>query len=215
MSQTVDREEEILDPTGEISEKGRKYRLADRPESLNGQRIVLYSNNKQNSDHFLRAVADGIREEFPDAEISDVVYKPAASSPGEKWDLIEEVAEDADLVLLAYGDCGSCTTYTVYDAIEFERRDIPTASFSSEKFIDLGRYDALHRGAPGLPLIEFGHPIASLDAEAVKAERATDEIIDETIQALTNPAGQVEQDFAGRYSPEDFENRPQYDQCTI
>jgi len=214
MSQTTETEE-ILDPMGEVGEKGRKYRLADRPESLDGQRIVLYSNNKQNSDHFLRGIANGINKAYQDAEIVTLVYKPAASSPGDKWDLIEEVAEKADIVLLAYGDCGSCTTYTVSDAIEFERRGIPTASFSSEKFIDLGRYGALHRGAPGLPLIEFDHPIANLDAEAVKAERSTQEIIDETIQALTNPAGHLEQEYAGRYSPEEFDSRPQFDHCTI
>lgn len=213
MSQTID--EEILDPTGEVGDKGRKYRLADRPESLNGKRIVLYSNNKQNSDHFLEGVAESIKEEYPEADISEVMYKPTASSPGDKWDLIDEAEEEADIVLLAYGDCGSCTTYTVYDAIEFERRGIPTASFSSEKFINLGRYDALHRGAPGLPLIEFDHPIANLDAEEVKETRATQDVIDETLKALTNPSGQVEQDFASRYSPEEFDSRPQFDQCTI
>lgn len=213
MSQQLD--EEILDPTGEIGEKGRQYRLADRPDSLDGKRIALYSNNKQNSDHFLEGVADGIRAAFPEVTIADVVYKPAASSPGDKWDLIDQVAADADIVLLAYGDCGSCTTYTVYDAIEFEIRGIPTTSFSSEKFIELGRYDALHRGAPGLPLIEFDHPIANLDADEVKDRRVSADIVEETIKALTRTAGQVEQDFASRYSPDEFEQRPQFDQCTI
>ena len=213
MSQTTS--EEILDPTGEIGEKGRKYRLADRPDSLKGKHVKLYSNNKQNSDHFLEGVAEGLRENSPGVDIADVVYKPTASSPGDNWGLIDEVAEEADIVLLAYGDCGSCTTYTVYDAIEFERRGIPTASFSSEKFIDLGRYDALHRGAPGLPIIEFDHPIANLEPDEVKETRSTPEVIKEAIQALTKPAGQVEQDFASRYSPDDFESRPQFDKCTI
>lgn len=213
MSQEIT--EEILDPIADFEEKGRQYRLATRPDTLDGKRIVLYSNNKQNSDHFLEGVGAGIREASPDAEISEVTYKPTASSPGDKWDLIDDVEERADIVLLAYGDCGSCTTYTVYDAIEFERRGIPTVSFSSEKFIGLGRYDALHRGAPGLPLVEFDHPIASLEPDEVKERRVTEHIVTETIQALTNPAGQVEQDFASRYSPEEFENRPQFDQCTI
>lgn len=207
--------EEILDPTGDFEEKGRKYRLADRPNSLARKRVTLYSNNKQNSDHFLKGVGEGLSEVFPNVEISDVTYKPTASSPGNKWGLIDEVETEADIVLLAYGDCGSCTTYTVYDAIEFERRGIPTVSFSSEKFIGLGRYDALHRGAPGLPLVEFDHPIANLDADEVKEKRVTEAIVEDTIKALTSPSGQVEQDFASRYSPEEFESRPQFDQCTI
>jgi len=213
MSQQIT--EEILDPVGDFDEKGRKYRLASRPDSLNGKRVTLYSNNKQNSDNFLKGVGDGLREAFTDVEISDVTYKPTASSPGDKWDLIDEVEEETDIVLLAYGDCGSCTTYTVYDAIEFERRGIPTASFSSEKFIGLGRYDALHRGAPGLPLVEFAHPIANLDADEVKELRVTEDIVEDIIKALTSPSGQVEQDFASRYSSEEFESRPQFDQCTI
>lgn len=207
--------EEILDPTGDFEEKGRKYRLASRPDSLDGERVVLYSNNKQNSDHFLSGVGERLREAFSEVDISDIVYKPTASSPGDKWGLIDQVATKADIVLLAYGDCGSCTTYTVYDAIEFERRGIPTVSFSSEKFIGLGRYDALHRGAPGLPLVEFAHPIASLDADEVTQRRVTEAVVEDSLKALTSPSGRVEQEFAGRYSPEEFESRPQFDQCTV
>lgn len=204
---------EILDPSGQVSGQGRRVPLATRFDDLDGRQITLYSNNKQNSDHFLEAVASALTAEH-DVEVSEVVYKPAASSPGSRWGLLDEVAADTDAVLLAYGDCGSCTTYTVHDAIEFERRGIPTVSYSTDEFVALGQYDAFHRGCPGLPLVQIEHPMASIDADLVPT-RVTDAVVSETVRALTGPASQLETEYAGRYSPDDFETRPSYDRCTF
>lgn len=206
--------QEILDPTGNVSEKGRQVRLSQRHDDLDGLRVTLYSNNKQNSDHFLQGVTEAIAVDHG-IEVSEVVYKPAASSPGSRWGLIDEVAANSDVVLLAYGDCGSCTTYTVSDAIEFERRGIPTVSYSTDEFIQLGQYDAFHRGCPGLPIVEFEHPIASLDGAEVTAKRVTDKIVEETVTALTYPEERLESEYAQRYSPDDFDTRPTYDICSM
>lgn len=204
---------EILDPSGEVSGRGRQVPLATRFDTLDGRHLTLYSNNKQNSDHFLETVASALTADH-DVEVSEVVYKPAASSAGSRWGLLDEVASDTDGVLLAYGDCGSCTTYTVHDAIEFERRGLPTVSYSTDEFVALGQYDAFHRGCPGLPLVQIAHPMASIDADQVPT-RVTDGVVSETVRALTGPASQLETEYAGRYSPDEFETRPSYDRCTF
>jgi hypothetical protein len=205
----------ILDPTASVETSDKNVSLAARFGTLDGQTVALYSNNKQNSDHFLRALAESLTKRYPELEVGDVTYKPQAANPGSRWGIVDEIARNADVALVAYGDCGACTSYTVYDALELESRGVPTASFSSTKFIDLGRFEALHHNCPGLPIIEFEHPIASLPAEDVGPERVTESVVEETDFALTAPAADVAESFSNRYSAEDFDGRPQFDNCTI
>lgn len=208
-------EEEIVDPTSDMRNKGIRGQLAERPDDLNGRKLTIYSNNKQNANHFMEEVARAMGEEFPGLQIEETVYKPRASEPGSQWDLIEEVSQTSDIVLVGFGDCGSCSLYTVHDAYQFEKNGISTVSYSSDKFLKLSRFDALSREVPGLPIVEFEHPIADLDPDEVKTRKITDEIVEDTIQALTRPAEEVEDDFASRYSTEDFDGKPKFDVCTI
>lgn len=215
MSQTEVSDQEVLDPTGDFSQPKQEVSLAPRLGDLSGKHISLYSNNKQNSDHFLRGVGAALQERYPDVTVGDVVYKKHASNPGSRWGLIDEIAADADAVLVAYGDCGSCTSYTVYDAVAFEKRGIPTVSYSSQKFIRLGQFEAFHHGCAGLPLVEFEHPIAMLDESEVYERRVTADVVQETDTALTAPAEQVAREYASRFSEADIKERPQFDVCTL
>jgi len=205
----------VLDPTANVETSDESVSLAARPGTLDGQTVALYSNNKQNSDHFLRALAENLTKRYPELEVGDVIYRPQAANPGSRWGIVDEIARNADVALVAYGDCGSCTSYTVYDTLELENRGVPTASFSSTKFIHLGRFEALHHNCPELPIIQFEHPIASLPAEDVGPERVTESIVEETDFALTAPTADVVELFSSRYSAEDFNGRPQFDNCTI
>jgi hypothetical protein len=206
--------EEILEPTPDTEEEDI-VELATRPSTLDDLTVTLYSNNKQNSDYFLEAVGSQINSEFDENRVEGVTYKPSAASPGSRWDLIDELAETSDVVLMAYGDCGSCTTYTITDCIELEKRGIPTVCYTSDNFLGLGQYDAYHLGCPGLPIIDFEHPVAGLTREEVEAQRVTPEIVDETVAALTDDAQEVFDRYASRYSIDEFMTRPDFDTCTI
>lgn len=206
----------IVDPTADLQPEDRTGQLAERPKSLDGKHITLYSNNKQNSDHFLRGVGDALLERYPDATIADdIVYKSRASEPGTRWGLIEKVSPKTDVVLVAYGDCGACSLYTIHDVIQFERRGVPAVAYCSDKFMRLSRYDALNSGVPGLPIVQFEHPIADLTPEQVRDNRITDEVVEDTEKALTTESLAIEEDFASRYSVDDFDGRPSFDICTL
>jgi hypothetical protein len=208
--------EEIVNPVVKRTVNEVTGQLATRADTLDGQTVTLYSNNKQNSDHFLKGVAQGLRDRYSDVHVkTEVVYKKRSSEPGTRWGLIEDVSEDADIVLLAYGDCGACSLYTILDAIEFERNGTPTMSYCSDKFLKLCRYDAFNEGIPGLPIVDFEHPMANLNPGEVAAERVTESLVEDTVDALVRSSEAVERDFATRYSTEDFDDRPQFDQCTI
>ena len=191
-------EEEIVDPFASEPEE-RDRALANRLESLSGARIAVFSNTKKNADHFLRGVGEHLEAHY-DVEVSDVVYKDVATSGADEevYDRLREY----DGVLLAYGDCGSCSSWTMYDAFQLEDSGIPTAVFCSEEFTTLCQFEAENQGVPGLPIVEFGHPIADLDPDTVVDERVTDEVVERTVEALTTPAEELPEIYEGRYTGE-------------
>lgn len=207
-------EEKVLSPRAS-NNKSKSVDLAPRGLELEGKSIGLYSNNKSNSADLLRAVADEWGNEFPEVKLGNVVEKAHASNTGNKEGLIQQVSDEHDAVILAMGDCGSCTTYLIYDAIEFEKRGTPTVCLSSSKFIPLSRYDAYHMGCPGLPIVEFEHPIIRMDIDEIKEKRVTGDMIKEISSAYTMTSNDVYNEWSNRYSIDEFEDRPQFDQCTL
>ncbi|MCE7699225.1 MAG: hypothetical protein K8E24_010555, partial [Methanobacterium paludis] len=81
-----------------------------------------------------------------------------------------EKAADAELSILALGDCGSCTTWVVLDAIRLEKRGVPTISICSHHFAPFARELAGSYGAKNLRIVEIEHPIAGLSEKDVKAK---------------------------------------------
>ena len=206
-------DEEILDPVGEpdISE----IEMATRPQSLEGMIVTPYSNGFPNSMEFLDALTDRLEKQLSEVRFNDMVIKPQAIRPGSYWGTIEEKVEPiSDVVLMAYGHCGSCTTNTIKDVVALETKGIPAVAYVTEEFYPLGVFDAYHLGAQGLAIIPVEHPIAQIDPNEVP-ERVTDELVEDTIFALTNPPETVRNEFQSRYDLEDFADRPKYDRCTL
>jgi hypothetical protein len=115
----------------------------------------------------------------------------------------EAVYEDLreyDAVLIAYGDCGSCSSWTMHDAFQLEEAGVPTVVFCTEEFTTLCQYEAENQGVPGLPIVEIEHPIADLSPEAVASERVTDDILTAVTEALTNDAGELLELYKGKYT---------------
>jgi hypothetical protein len=57
----------VLNPVGEVWSVSRS--LAPRPSDLAGLRVAFIDNTKPNSDRFMAALADGICERTPLAEV--------------------------------------------------------------------------------------------------------------------------------------------------
>jgi hypothetical protein len=75
------------------------------------------------------------------------------------------LAGSADVVVTGVGDCGSCTSCSVHDAIEMERRGIPAVLISTTNFMAESRLQADLLGMTGLRIVEIEHPIASRSRE--------------------------------------------------
>lgn len=192
----TDQDEEILNPfADEVEAKGTV--LADRLSTVGDARIGLFSNTKKNADHFLREVGERLEADHA-AEVSEVVYKDVATSAADE--AVYEELREYDAVLIAYGDCGSCSSWTMHDAFQLEEAGIPTVVFCTEEFTTLCQYEAENQGVPGLPIVEIEHPIADLSPEAVAGERVTDDILAAVTEALTNDAGELLDLYKGRYT---------------
>lgn len=190
--------DEILDPTPNRSETDESV-LTDRLATLDGASIGLLSNAKKNSDHFLQSVGTHLQS-VADIVISEMVYKPTATSAAPD-DIYEELHQ-YDAVLTAYGDCGSCSSWTIHDAIQLEAASIPTVVFCSEEFTTLCQFESENQSCPGLPIVEFEHPIADVAPEVVREERVTDAICDEVVEALTSDPETLRDRYEGRYTDE-------------
>ncbi|HYC44516.1 MAG TPA: hypothetical protein VED01_03430 [Burkholderiales bacterium] len=67
-----------------------------------GIRLGVLDNSKANADHLLNLIVDGVKREF---KVDSVVYKrkPASSAPATPQ-LLDELAQEADLVVSAMAD---------------------------------------------------------------------------------------------------------------
>ncbi|WP_178915890.1 UGSC family (seleno)protein [Natronomonas gomsonensis] len=192
----TDQDEEILNPfADEVEAKGTV--LADRLSTVGDARIGLFSNTKKNADHFLREVGERLEADHA-AEVSEVVYKDVATSAADE--AVYEELREYDAVLIAYGDCGSCSSWTMHDAFQLEEAGVPTVVFCTEEFTTLCQYEAENQGVPGLPIVEIEHPIADLSPEAVASDRVTDDILTAVTEALTNDAGELLDLYKGKYT---------------
>lgn len=188
--------DEVLDPFGEPSVE-RHTELATRLTTVAGSTIGLFSNSKKNADHFLRALGARLEAEH-DVEVSDVIYKemsPSAAEPA-VYDRLREY----DGVIIAYGDCGSCSSWTIHDALQLETSGTPTVVFCTEEFTTLCQYESENQGAPGLPIVALGHPVATLDPETIASERVTDGIVASAVASLTSDPEALLERFGGRYT---------------
>lgn len=197
----TDQDEEILDPfADEIEAKGTE--LAERLSTVESASVALFSNTKKNADHFLTEVGARLEADHG-VEVSEVTYKDVATSPAD--DDAYDRLQRYDAVLIAYGDCGSCSSWTMYDAFQLEEAGTPTVVFCTEEFTTLCQYEAENQGVPGLPIVEIDHPIADLDPETVATERVTDEVVAAVVEALTTDAATLPDLYQGKYTDAESE----------
>jgi hypothetical protein len=91
-------------------------------------------------------------------------------------------------VIQCFGDCGTSTSMSVADAVEIERRGVPTVTVFSTAFAKAARIQAAGRGMPDLRLVRIPHPMHTA-SRALVTQRA-DTVIDALVERLTKPASE-------------------------
>lgn len=158
-------EKEVLNPLGEVQDK--KIELNPLPYDFD--KVSLMDNTKPGADIILKVLSESLGNR-------DFIWvKKPAGAPATDQQIWEAASSDA--VILALGDCGSCTNWVVLDAIRLEKEGIPTISICSDHFASFARQLAESHGMPDIRILEVEHPIAGL---------TTDEVEEKTLKIVPN-----------------------------
>lgn len=129
-------------------------------------RIGIIDNSKAGARAIVETLAKRVGERA-EKVVLERVRKTHASLPMADEDFERLTA--TDVAFLALGDCGSCTSWTVHDAVRLEAAGVPSVVVCSEPFEDFARTQAAALGVDNLRLLVLEHPIAELPENAVVA----------------------------------------------
>jgi hypothetical protein len=161
--------EAMIDPTAGPSATAAGPPRAGRPERLDGLVVGLVANPKKNAEPFLDALGELLAAEHGTAGVVRT-RKNSITDPIPPATL-DELAQRCDVVLIGVGDCGSCSAAAVADGIAFEGAGVPAAVICTDAFRVSADAMARLQGSPGYAYVTTAHPLAPLDADAVR-ERA-------------------------------------------
>jgi hypothetical protein len=143
-------EKDLMNPLAEID----KVKLDLNQIPCDFEFVTLLDNTKPGADIILGYVEENLgNREFT------WVKKPAGA-PATNEQL--ERASKSEIVILALGDCGSCSSWVILDAIRLEKMGTPTISICSNKFSPFAQELAKSHGANDLNILSLEHPIAGL-----------------------------------------------------
>ena len=157
---------EIFDPRGVVDIQSRP--LAQRKTQLSGLRLGILDNSKWNANKLLRGAAAALAEQIELAEVNYYV-KTHGFSTDAPPEMIQQIADENDIVLTAIGDCGSCCSCCIRDAIALEDLGLPAAPIITTEFVNETRLTRIAVGMPDLRPVVIDHPVSSITAEEVAA----------------------------------------------
>jgi len=158
-------------------------RRAPAPAELAGLRVAVVDNGKPNAGVVMAGLAEALAERARTRTTVVTKKGPAGLSANAAIpcapDIVERVVAGADLVITGSADCGSCTAYSVYDAIEFERRGLPSVVVTTEKFAPIATSMAVHFGLPETRILVLPHPFGGTPADTLRgwAGAAVDDLV--------------------------------------
>jgi hypothetical protein len=157
--------------------------LAPSPRSLAGLRIAVLDNGKANAVEVMSRAADTLAARTG-ATVSLVTKKgPQGMSANAAIpvapDIFERLLAEADVVITGAADCGSCTAYSVHDAIELEQAGRPAVVVTTTRFEPIATTLSASLGLPAARLLVLPHPIGGTDEPTLHewADAAADRLI--------------------------------------
>lgn len=145
--------------------------LAPSPSSLAGLRIAVLDNGKPNAGVVMTRIAETLASRVG-AKVTLVTKKgPRGESANAAIpcapDIFERVVKEADVVLTGAADCGSCTAYSVVDAIALEKAGKPAIVVTTTKFKPIAETLSAQFGLAEARLLVLPHPIGGTDRETL------------------------------------------------
>jgi len=162
----------VLDPTQQPLAEDLSAGLPPSPrlDTLDGKVVGLWNNEKLNAARLLEMMREELEKDYSFTVVRGI-YDPGNLMPEDGWGEIDS----CDVVLFANGDCGACSTSGIVNAIEIEKRGIPTMLVSTTPFTEAVRTSAALRGMPAIRWAIVDHPVASLQEDALR-QRAVEAV---------------------------------------
>ena len=135
-----------------------------RPGSLDGKRLGLFSNGKLNADRILHMIADELAKDFS-FNVEPGPYSPQNLMAENEWGKVDA----CDVVILANGDCGACSSSGIANAVALERRGIPAFLISTPPFTEAVGTMARLSGMADIDWAIVDHPIGSASEAELRA----------------------------------------------
>jgi hypothetical protein len=158
----------VYDPRGVV--ESTSAAIATRPNKLDGLRLAILDNSKWNANKVLRASMAALEKTVEFGQVT--YYVKQSFSKDAAPELIAEIAANSDLVLTAIGDCGSCCSCCIRDAVALEKLGIPSAAIITTEFERETELTRTAIGMPGLIPIVIDHPVSSITQAEVEARAA-------------------------------------------
>ena len=158
----------VFDPRGLV--EASDVPIAVRPTRLDGLRLAILDNSKWNANKILRGSTTVLQTSIAFAAVN--YYVKESFSKDAAAELIEEIAANNDIVLTAIGDCGSCCSCCVRDAVALEKKGIPSAAIITTEFVRETELTRRAIGMQGLRPVVIDHPVSSITQSEVDSRAA-------------------------------------------
>jgi hypothetical protein len=159
---------------------------APSPSTLAGLRVGLLDNGKPNAATVLTLLGARLAERTG-ADVALLTKKgPQGRSANAAIpmapDIQDRLQAEADIVITGLADCGSCTAYSVHDAIELERVGIPAVVVTTTQFEPVATTLSANLGLADTRRLVLPHPLGGTDEPTLR--NWTDAAIDALIAAF-------------------------------
>jgi hypothetical protein len=149
-------EKDVMDPVAETGD----YKIDLNKVNPDFKKLTLFDNTKPGAD----VILDYLGENLGTSELIRV--KKPAGAPATPKQL--QKAAMGEVVILGLGDCGSCSSWVILDAIRLEKLGVPTISICSSSFSDFSHELAKAHGAENLNIVTIQHPIAGTKTSEIQ-----------------------------------------------
>ncbi len=146
--------------------------LAASPASLAGLRIGVLDNGKPNAAYVLAYAAEQLAARTG-AEVSLITKKgpyglSANAAIPMARDIFARLLAETDVVLTGLADCGSCTAYSVSDAIELEKSGKPAVVVTTTRFEPIAVTLSASFGLADVRKLVLPHPLGGTDEPTLR-----------------------------------------------
>ena len=184
----------VLDPAAESTIV--RQQLATRLSALQGKHVWFLDNQGQSwgkgtpvMNPIFRAWQARLEKEF-DIKWSYACTEQFTAPFRHGKDKMDEVARDADVVINGLACCGSGTSAVIHDAVQLEKRGVPTVSLVTDSVVGHVRAATMKAGMLDLAVLSVSHNIHMFAPVATPAEciAAADVLYPALIDALVGRA---------------------------